>query len=160
MVMRSAKDRVARTDGPTVLLRAFEIISGTSGRRQDQLEAIGEPNRRVEYGYMLLGLATERRKLSRKSPVTLKGEIATLLASSNVGSHALILDDNDVILLLKAAIEREGSISAFAKRHGLERSFLSNVLNGKRPREWPSCGSFGASEGVRRRRYASPMLVP
>ena len=87
--------------------------------------------------------ATERRKLSRKSPITLKGEIATLLASSNVGSHALILDDNDVILLLKAAIERERSISAFAKRHGLERSFLSNVLNGKRPVSGPLVEALG-----------------
>jgi len=66
-------------------------------------------------------------------PITLKGEIAALLASGNVGSHALILDDKDVILLLKAAVEKEGSVSAFAKRHGLERTNLSNVLNGKRP---------------------------
>ena len=66
-------------------------------------------------------------------PITLKGEIAALLASGNVGSHALILDDKDVILLLKAAVEREGSVSAFAKRHGLERTNLSNMLNGKRP---------------------------
>jgi DNA-binding phage protein len=37
------------------------------------------------------------------------------------------------ILLLKAAVEKEGSISAFAKRHGLERTNLSNMLSGKRP---------------------------
>lgn len=66
-------------------------------------------------------------------PITLKGEIDALLASGKVGSHALILDDKDVILLLKAAVEKEGSVSAFAKRHGLERTNLSNMLNGKRP---------------------------
>ncbi len=68
-----------------------------------------------------------------KTPITLKGEIAALLASGNVGSRALLLDDKDVVLLLKAAIEQEGSISAFAKRHRLERSQLNNMLNGKRP---------------------------
>jgi len=35
--------------------------------------------------------------------------------------------------LLKAAVEKEGSVSAFAKRHGLERTNLSNMLSGKRP---------------------------
>jgi hypothetical protein len=42
---------------------------------------------------------------SRKAPITLKGQIAALLASGNVGSLGLILDDNDVILLPKAAID-------------------------------------------------------
>ena len=48
------------------------------------------------------------------------------------GSRGLILDDKDVLLLLRAAVEREGSISSFAKRHGLDRSNLSNMLSGKR----------------------------
>jgi hypothetical protein len=69
----------------------------------------------------------------RKTPITLKAEIAALLASGNVGSLALVLDENDIVLLLKAAIQREGSISAFARRHGVERTYLNNVLNGKRP---------------------------
>ena len=64
--------------------------------------------------------------MPRKIPIT-HGEIAALLASVKVGNHALTLDDKDVVLLLKAAVEKEGSISAFAKRHGLERT------NGKRP---------------------------
>jgi hypothetical protein len=42
-------------------------------------------------------------------------------------------DDKDVLLLLKAAIEQDGSISAFAKRHGQQRTSLNNMLNGKRP---------------------------
>jgi hypothetical protein len=50
-----------------------------------------------------------------------------LLASGNVGNRALILDDKDVVLLLRAAIEQEGSISAFARRNGLGRD-LSAVL--------------------------------
>ena len=49
------------------------------------------------------------------------------------GNRGLILDDKDVLLLLRAAVEREGSISSFAKRHGIDRSYLSNMLSGKRP---------------------------
>ena len=90
-----------------------------------------------------MGALRDVSKLSQKRPVTLKGEIATLLASSNVRSHALILDDNDVILLLNAAIEREGSISAFAKRYGLERAQLSNTLNKKRPVSSPLIKALG-----------------
>jgi molybdenum-dependent DNA-binding transcriptional regulator ModE len=41
----------------------------------------------------------------------------------------LVLDDKDVVLLLKAAIEQEGSISAFARGHGIQRPYLSHVLN-------------------------------
>jgi len=79
----------------------------------------------------------------RKSPITLKREIAALLSRGNVGSLALILDDKDVVLLLKAAIEQEGSISAFAKRHGFERSQLNNMLNGKRPISGPLVKALG-----------------
>jgi DNA-binding phage protein len=71
--------------------------------------------------------------VSQKTPITLKREIAALLASGNVGNRALILDDKDVVLLLRAAIEQEGSISVFARRNGLGRSYLSTVLSGKRP---------------------------
>ena len=81
--------------------------------------------------------------MPRKTPITLKAEIAALLARGNVGSRALVLDENDVVLLLKAAIEHEGSISAFARRHGIERSFLSNVLNGKRPLSRPLVKTLG-----------------
>jgi DNA-binding phage protein len=73
------------------------------------------------------------RDVPRKTPITLTGEITEILASGKVGSLALILDDKDVVLLLRAAVEREGSISALAKRHGIERTNLSNVLNRKRP---------------------------
>ena len=68
-----------------------------------------------------------------KAPITLKREITELLASGNFGSRTLILDDKDVRLLLRAVIEQEGSISAFARRHGLELSQLNKMLNGRRP---------------------------
>jgi len=78
-----------------------------------------------------------------KTPITLKREITELLASGNFGSRALILDNKHVRLLLRAAIEREGSISAFARRHGLERSQLNNILNGKRPVSSPLAKALG-----------------
>jgi molybdenum-dependent DNA-binding transcriptional regulator ModE len=73
----------------------------------------------------------------------LKDEIAVLLESGNMGTRGLILDDKGVIQLLQAAIEREGSISAFARRHGLERSQLTNMLNGKRPVSSPLVKALG-----------------
>ena len=64
--------------------------------------------------------------------ITPKAKIAALLASANVGSHGLILDDRDVVLLLRAAIELEGNQVNFAKRHGLERTHMNAILNGRR----------------------------
>ena len=58
-------------------------------------------------------------------------------------SNALILDDKAVIELLKAAIEREGSIIAFAERHHLNRTNLTNILNGKRPVSRPLVTALG-----------------
>ena len=68
----------------------------------------------------------------QKTENALKEEIPALLARSNLGSQMLVLDDKDVVLLLKAAIEQEGSISAFARRHGLNRALLTQVVNRKR----------------------------
>jgi hypothetical protein len=78
-----------------------------------------------------------------RGSITLKAEIAALLEGSNIGIHTLILDDQGVVQLLKAAIEREGSVSAFARRHGLERPYLSSVLNGKRPVSGPLVRALG-----------------
>ena len=69
---------------------------------------------------------------AQSSNHTLKKEITELLGSGNFGSRGHMLDDKDVLPLLRAAIEQEGSISAFARRHGLERSQLNNNLNVKR----------------------------
>jgi len=43
-----------------------------------------------------------------KASITLKREITELLASGNFGSRALILDDKDVRVLLRAAIRTGG----------------------------------------------------
>jgi hypothetical protein len=81
--------------------------------------------------------------VTRNPPITLKAEVSALLRQGNLGSRMLVLDDKEVVLLLKAAIEREGSISTFAKRHGIERSYLSSLLNGKRPVSGPLVRALG-----------------
>ena len=53
------------------------------------------------------------------------------LKPSWAGDHLRLLDDDDVVHLLRAAVKREGSQAAFAKR-GLDRFTLNSVLNGKR----------------------------
>ena len=67
------------------------------------------------------------------APRSLNGRIAALVARGDVGTRALILNDRDVLHLLKAAIAQEGTISAFAKRYGMSRGELSSILNRKRP---------------------------
>jgi len=69
-----------------------------------------------------------RRKISPSAlgAVRLSGE-------TKLGSHLLVFNDDEVIQLLRAAVEREGNQGAFARRHGVERSGLNMILNGKRP---------------------------
>jgi hypothetical protein len=44
----------------------------------------------------------------------------------------LVLNDDDVIDLLKAAVKGERGQSAFAKRHDVNRTELNSILNGRR----------------------------
>lgn len=44
----------------------------------------------------------------------------------------LVLNDDDVADLVRAAVKREGSQTAFAKRYGIDRTDLSAFLNGRR----------------------------
>ena len=44
-----------------------------------------------------------------------------------LGHRAVIFDEDDVIRLLKAAVECEGSQTAFARRHGLERTHINAI---------------------------------
>ena len=46
-------------------------------------------------------------------------------------SRALIFNDDEVVALLQAAIEREGGQSAFARRYGVNRSHMNRFLKGK-----------------------------
>jgi len=52
--------------------------------------------------------------------------------SGTLGSHALVFNDDEIRVLLKAAIEREGSQFAFARHHGVNRTHINMVLKGKK----------------------------
>jgi len=52
---------------------------------------------------------------------------------TKMGTYALTFNHDEVVQLLKTAVEREGSQVAFANHHGIHRTFLNMVLKGKRP---------------------------
>jgi len=68
----------------------------------------------------------------RTTSVRRKGS-AELARETNLGSHLLVFNDDEVIQLLRAAVEREGNQIAFARRHGIERAGVNLMLNGTRP---------------------------
>jgi hypothetical protein len=43
-----------------------------------------------------------------------------------------VFEEHEVVRLLSAAINREGGQTAFAKRHGLDRSGVNMILRGKK----------------------------
>jgi hypothetical protein len=66
-----------------------------------------------------------------------------LLAGSDLGKNGRFFDDADVVQLLREAVDREGSISAFAKRAGLHRIAVNSILNGRRPVSQPLVKALG-----------------
>ena len=65
------------------------------------------------------------------------GQIMTRYVRRPVGSKPtaddlLVLNNDDVANLVRAAIKREGSQLAFAKRHRIDRTDISAFLNGRR----------------------------
>jgi DNA-binding phage protein len=68
-------------------------------------------------------------------PATAAGAVKTEVHEGLVVAKLpkAVLDNTGVVRLLRAAVNRTGSQSAFARRMGLERSHLNAVLNGKRP---------------------------
>ena len=46
--------------------------------------------------------------------------------------HLHVLDEDDVVHLLRPAVKREGSQAAFAKRYRVDRGTMNSILNGKR----------------------------
>jgi hypothetical protein len=48
----------------------------------------------------------------------------------NIGAYSLVFDHDEVVQLLKAAVEREGSQVAYAKRHGLNRNLRACFHSG------------------------------
>jgi hypothetical protein len=73
-------------------------------------------------------------------------EIRAMALFSELGRDAHVFDDDEVVRLLRAAVEREGSQRLFAKRYGLDRANLNAILNGKRR----PIGPFAKILGFRR----------
>jgi hypothetical protein len=59
--------------------------------------------------------------------------IRAIALSSGLGRNVLAFDDDEILSLLRAAIQREGGQVAFAKYHRVNRTYLNMVLSGKRP---------------------------
>ena len=84
--------------------------------------------------------------------------------SKNLGRRALVFDGKDVLILLKATIEREASQAAFADYVGVDRSYISMVLSGRAPLPKPITEALGLSEvyvnktGRRRGRLARALI--
>jgi len=55
----------------------------------------------------------------------------------------LVLNDKDVLDLVRAAIKREGNQSAFAKRHRIDRTDISAFLNGRKGLSGRLAKAFG-----------------
>jgi hypothetical protein len=75
-----------------------------------------------------------------------KRDKSIVLIASDLGRRALVFEEDNVVHLLRAAVEREGGQSAFAKHHGLDRVLLNMILNGKRP----VSGSVAKALGLRK----------
>jgi hypothetical protein len=67
---------------------------------------------------------------ARKNKLRLSGQDLLSIAG-DLGVSARVFSDNEVRQLLRAAVERAGSQVAFAKRHGIDRADLNQVLKGK-----------------------------
>jgi hypothetical protein len=68
---------------------------------------------------------------------------STVLVATDLGFYALMFDEHDVARLLRAAVEREGGQSAFAKHHGVDRAYLNMILKGRRPVSESIAGAVG-----------------
>jgi DNA-binding phage protein len=71
-------------------------------------------------------MATRKSSLRPDDAIGLAGEL-------RLGSHSLVFNDDEVLQLLRAAVEREENQGAFARRYGINRSYLNMFLHGKRP---------------------------
>ena len=67
----------------------------------------------------------------RTTSVRRKGS-AELARETNLGRQLLVFNDSEVLQLLRTVVEREENQGIFARRHGVTRSNLNRMLNGKR----------------------------
>jgi hypothetical protein len=66
--------------------------------------------------------------------------------ASKTGRLAVVFEEDDLVCLLKAAVEREGGQSAFAKRYNVDRSRVNRILS----RQLRASEAITKSLGLRR----------
>jgi len=79
--------------------------------------------------------AKQRRYQERKRQkiaTIKKRKLARIRAVAERHRTAVVFDHNDVVDLLRIAVEREGGQAAFAGHHGINRSHLNTILTGRR----------------------------
>jgi hypothetical protein len=97
-------------------------------------------------------MATRKNAL-RLSPKEL------LAIAGELGTSARVFDDSEVRQLLRAAVEREGTQVAFAKRHRLDRTHLNQVLKGKSRIGRSVLKCLGLDRPVRKPRKSGRIIV-
>jgi DNA-binding phage protein len=66
--------------------------------------------------------------------------------ASKTGRLAVVFEEDDLVCLLRAAVEREGGQTAFAKRHKVDRSRVNRVLS----RQLRASEAIAKAVGLRR----------
>jgi hypothetical protein len=66
-----------------------------------------------------------------------------MISRNNFHKRGKVFEEDDVVHLLSAAIEREGGQTAFAKRHGLDRSGVNMILHRKKRVNDSVAAAFG-----------------
>ena len=66
--------------------------------------------------------------------------------SKNLGRRERVFDEDEAFIFLKAAIEREGSLIAFAEHSGVNHTYVSHVLRGR----YPIAGAIIKALGLRK----------
>ena len=59
------------------------------------------------------------------------------------GRPGVIFEEEDVVQLLRAVVEKDGSQAAWARRHGIERTNVNAMLSGKKPVSKPVANALG-----------------
>jgi len=78
-----------------------------------------------------------------------------MASETNDKIHTIALSSSDVVDLLRTAVEHEGSQSAFAEHHHINRTYLNMVLSGKRP----VGDSVAEALGLRKAYVVSPSVA-
>jgi hypothetical protein len=69
-----------------------------------------------------------------------------------MGNEQELFDNKGVVRLLREEIKREGSQDAWAKKAGVDRTYVNRVLSGRRPFGRALCEALGLEIAYVRRK--------